>query len=683
VNEREIATLANKQFHAAEESQKLIAAAREKALKFYRQETSQYVKRRSQDHSGVTTSNTRDVVETVLPQVLEPFLQGDAVVFAGDGSPQDKQLVEIETKAVNRVLDVDNNRFDLFEMWFRDALLQKNGYVKTFVKEIVTRKPEKVEKLNGDQLAQLQMTLDQQEVEDFEIEAYLAGEEVEDIKTLTEEQLNVALFDVYFTIIKRTKKIIIANVAPENIRVAPNWQKVQLHGCPYVGESVFLLRGELKELYPEKVDIIDRAPQYLENDTPEHVARRQDSQKGLFVSAFDKDSETIELREHYIMCNADDSGKLKLWKICTIGDSAEDVLEKYQVEDNPYDVVTPVRQPHQHFGLSVADMVVDIDEIDTVIWRESLDAMYRSLQPRPVLNTNAVDPELTYEDLASTHPMAPIRVRGDANSSIGWVAPPNTSQYTQQMFPLVDALLEKRTGLSRQAQGLDSTALANSTNMVGTMVMNQSLMRVKMILRTFAETGVRSLMQRVRKLLLEVNALPQGVPIDRDVEAKVGVGLTDRIERQISGEKVIGLVEKIVAAQGGVDERGLVNASNVYNLLRDFMQDLNVVNRDQYLTNPADLPPPPPPEDEPLDAALELEQGKLIATTNAKAAELELDAKKHSDDVRLKLLELQMKAKQQNAEIDKEFAKLRLQAQTKAQAPQTAPEGSVRAKYGL
>jgi len=85
------------------------------------------------------------------------------------------------------------------------------------------------------------------------------------------------------------------------------------------------------------------------------------------------------------------------------------------------------------------------------------------------------------------------------------------------MFPLVDALLEKRTGLSRQAQGLDSTALANSTNMVGSMVMNQSLMRVKMILRTFAETGVRSLMQRIRNLLQETNQLPQGLPCERDV----------------------------------------------------------------------------------------------------------------------------------------------------------------------
>lgn len=677
MNDREIATLVNNQFMQAEESQKLIAAQREKALKFYRQETEQYVKRRSNDHSGVTTSNTRDVVETVLPQVLEPFLQGDAVVFIGDGTPQDKQMVEVETKAVNRVLDVSNNRFDIFETWFRDALLQKNGYVKTFVQEDVKRKPEKIDGLNPDQLAQLQMTLDQQEVDDFTVKARVGGVEVEDIKQMSEAELMTAVFDVSFTVITRTKKIVIANVAPENLRIAPNWTKVRLHGCPYVGESVFMLRGELKELYPDYADVIDRAPQYLENDTPEHVARRQDSQKGLLVSSFSKDTQIVELREHYLIADADGSGRLKQWKICTIGDSAETVLEKYQVEDNPYDVVTPIRQPHQHFGMALADMVIDIDEIDTVIWRESLDGMYRSLQPRPVLNTNAVDPELTYEDLASTHPLAPIRVRGDANTSIGWVAPPNTSQYSQQMFPLVDALLEKRTGLSRQAQGLDSTALANSTNMVGSMVMNQSLMRVKMILRTFAETGVRSLMQRIRHLLQETNQLPQGLPFERDVEAKVGVGLTDRAERQAAGERVIGLVEKIVAAQGGVDERGLVNSQNVYNVVRDYMQDLNVVNRDQYLTNPEMLPPAPPPEEQPLDAALELEQGKLIATTNAKAAELELNAKKHNDDVRLKLIELQLKANQEN---EKQMIARRL-SETKNTAP--VKPNSIKAKYGL
>jgi hypothetical protein len=677
VNDREIATLVNNQFMQAEESQKIIASQREKALKFYRQETSQYVKRRSNDHSGVTTSNTRDVVETVLPQVLEPFLQGDAVVFVGDGSPQDKQMVEIETKAVNRVLDVDNNRFDIFETWFRDALLQKNGYVKTFVKEEVKRKPEKIEGLNPDQFAQLQMTLEQQEIDDFTVTARVSGVVVEDIAHMNEAELLSAVFDASFTIITRKKKIVIANVAPENLRIAPSWTKVRLHGCPYVGESVFMLRGDLKELYPDQADVIDRAPQYLENDTPEHVARRQDSQKGLLVSAFSKDTQIVELREHYVVADADESGNRKLWKISTIGDSAETILEKYQVEDNPYDVVTPVRQPHQHFGMALADMVIDIDEIDTVIWRESLDGMYRSLQPRPVLNTNAVDPELTYEDLASTHPLAPIRVRGDANTSIGWVAPPNTSQYSQQMFPLVDALLEKRTGLSRQAQGLDSTALANSTNMVGSMVMNQSLMRVKMILRTFAETGVRSLMQRIRNLLQETNQLPQGLPFERDVEAKVGVGLTDRMERQAAGERVIALVEKIVAAQGGVDDRGLVNGQNVYNLIRDYMQDMNVVNRDQYITNPETLPPPPPPEDEPLDAALELEQANIMVKANADAAKLELDAKKHSDDVRLKLLEIQMKAKQEG---EKQMIARRLAEQKDFS---TVKPTSIKAKYGL
>jgi hypothetical protein len=677
MDDLQIATLVNSQYAAAEEAQKLIAAQREKALKFYRQDTKQYVKRRSQDHSGVTTANTRDTIETILPQVMEPFLQGDAVVFVGNGSPEDKQLVEVETKAVNRVLDVDNNRFDVFETWFRDALLQKNGYVKTYLREEIKRKPEKIEGLNADQLAQLQMTLEGQEIDDFTITARVAGEVVEDIKMLSEPELMMAVFDASFTLLSRKKKITVANVAPENLRVASNWSKVTLRGCPYVGESVYMLRGELKELYPDKADVIERAPQYFENDTAEHVARRQDSQKGLLVTAFDKQAELVELREHYVMADADGTGRLKQWKICTIGDAADTLLEKYQVEDNPYDVVTPIRQPHQHFGIAVADMVIDIDEIDTVVWRESLDGMYRSLQPRPVLNTNAVDPELTYEDLASTHPMSPIRVRGDASTSIGWVAPPNTSQYTQQMFPLIDALLEKRTGLSRQAQGLDSTALANSTNMVGSMVMNQSLMRVKMILRTFAETGVRSLMQRIRKMLVETNGLPSGVPIDRDVEAKVGVGLTDRIERQIAGEKVIGLVEKIITVQGGADDRGIVNSQNVYQLIRDYMQDMNVVNRDQYITDPASLPPPPAEEEMPLDAALELEEGKLIASTNAKAAELELDAKKHNDDVRIRLLELQLKAKQEG---EKQMIAKKLAEQKNVT---TVNPQSIKAKYGL
>ena len=273
----DIANIVNKQFEASETGYNHIAQQRLKALRFYRQETESYVKPTSSNSSRVKTSNVRDTVETILPQVLEPFLRGEAVVFTGDGTPQDEAMVEIESEAVNKVLDVDNNRFELFEMWFRDALLQKNGYVKTFVHEDVKRKAEKINGLTFDQLAQLEQSLQAQEYEDLTIEADVGGVKL-DPKELDDVRLTTALFNVSFVHVKRKQKIKIANVAPENIRISPNWNYVTLNGCPYVGESVFMMRGELKELYPDKEKEIDNLPPYYENDTEDTTARLQDEQ---------------------------------------------------------------------------------------------------------------------------------------------------------------------------------------------------------------------------------------------------------------------------------------------------------------------------------------------------------------------------------------------------------------------
>lgn len=650
----EIATLVNRQFSAAEDGNSIIRSQREKALKFYRQETDRYIPRVSQDHSNVKTANTRDMVETVLPQVLEPFMYGDAVVFIDNGTPQDKKLCEFETEQVNSVLE--NDRFEVFETWFRDALLQKNGYVKTILKDEVKRVPQQVQGLNADQLSELNTTLENKEIDDLVIEGRVSGEVV-DIKDMSLELLMSAVFNVSFVQVVRYKRIKVCNVAPENLRINLNWDRVHLKGCPYVGESVFMLRGELKELYPDKAEEIDRLPSYYENDTAEHVARRQDANKGLTNVGVDKQSELVELREHYVLADLDESGTLKQWKVCT-GRDTNDILAMEQVEDNPYDVVTPIRQPHQHYGMSVADLMIDIDEIDTMVWRSSLDGMYRSLMPRPIINNNSADTETTYADLASTHPMAPIRVNGSPSDAIQWTAPPDTSKYAQQMFPLVDAMLEKRTGLSRMAQGLDSTALADSTNVVGAMVMNQSLMRVKMILRTFAETGVRDLMLRIRSMLISMGQIPSQAPVERQAKAKVGIGLSDRNENIVVNERVLNLIEKIVGVQGGVDESGMVNATNVYNVLMDYLAGLQVANRESYITNPSQIQPPKPQET-PVDAALEVEKGKMIVQANGKAAELELERKKHQDDVRLKLLEIQLQAREKDRQFQIELEKVR------------------------
>ena len=185
---------------------------------------------------------------------------------------------------------------------------------------------------------------------------------------------------------------------------------------------------------------------------------------------------------------------------------------------------------------------------------------------------------------------------------------------------------------------------------------------MKMILRTFAETGVRNLMLRIRKLLMEMNELPVQSPADRDVNVKVGIGIAEKSEKLVKNERVLALMEKIIAAQGGVNDQGLVNLGNIYSMLMDYLADMGIENRELYITNPQNIQPPMP-EEQPIDAAIELEKAKLIADTNAQAAKLELEMKKHNDDVRLELLKIQVEQKDKLRSLEIEIEKLRKQAQ--------------------
>jgi hypothetical protein len=65
-----------------------------------------------------------------------------------------------------------------------------------------------------------------------------------------------------------------------------------------------------------------------------------------------------------------------------------------------------------------------------------------------------------------------------------------------EIFPVLeyaDSTREWRTGVNRQAQGLDANALQNTSATAAMQVYNAAQARMKLIARIFAETGIRDL----------------------------------------------------------------------------------------------------------------------------------------------------------------------------------------------
>jgi hypothetical protein len=233
------------------------------------------------------------------------------------------------------------------------------------------------------------------------------------------------------------------------------------------------------------------------------------------------------------------------------------------------------------------------------------------------------------------------------------------------MMEEIDKMRQERTGVNSVTQGLDAEALANSTNFVGSMIMNTSMMRIKMIARLFAETGFKNALLYIHELILknekneriaELNdefftVDPTSWRTRRNMTVNVGIGKTEKRERVMALERIIQLQETIFAAQGPVGP--LLDPTNVYNALQDMLEISGMDSRDRYFNNPVNFQPPPPPEN-PQSEALEIAEAEVTLRAQTAAAKHELDTQKHADEVRLREQEMLLKAEIEKLKLEQD-----------------------------
>lgn len=82
-----------------------------------------------QDRSAVVSTDVNDVIESILPDMMEIFYGSDNVVKFEPRGPEDEKAAQQETDVVNHVFDQSNGFLVLYS-WMKDALILKNGFVK-------------------------------------------------------------------------------------------------------------------------------------------------------------------------------------------------------------------------------------------------------------------------------------------------------------------------------------------------------------------------------------------------------------------------------------------------------------------------------------------------------------------------------------------------------------------------
>ena len=589
--------------------------------------------------SQYVDSSVMDTIEWIKPSLMRVFASGDEMVTFEPHGPEDVESAEQATDYVNHIFTKDNNGWEILYSWFTDALLQKNGIVKVWWDDYEDWNREEYNGLDEQEFNLLIMSPDIEVMEHTPyVDEYGAKHDV---------------------VIKRTEytgRVKIENVSPDEFLISREAKDIQ--DARFVCHRVKKTLSELRLMYPD------------ENLDPEEMGGGDDdmaafSSERLSRYEFDKsadyfggwgspdDEEALQtywLHESFLRTDYDGDGIAELRKICSVGSK---VIANDPIDKIPFVSVTPVKIPHKFFGLSIADLIMDLQLIKSTLMRNLMDNMYNQNFGRYAV----LEGQANLDDLLSQRPGGVVRVKSP--NAIMPLATPQLEPSSFQMLGYLDQQRESRSGVNKYSQGLNDNALTSHTTATAvnaTMTAAQS--RVELIARCFAETGVRDLMRCIYELVLKnqdkervVKLRNKWVPVRPDMwrdkmdcTVAVGIGNGNRDQQLMHLTTMLQFAGD--AMRGGLN---IVNEKNLYNMGAALIKNMGFQNVDDFLTNPDMVPPQPNPEEQEKQMEMQVKQQELqikAADLQLKQQKLQQEAAESAVEAQLKAAELQLEAEQ-------------------------------------
>ena len=650
-----------------------LSAQRKKSLEYYMGEP---LGTEIDGRSQVVSTDVADTVETILPNLLKIFTASDQTVKCEPVKAEDVALAEQATNYINYIFNKDNDGFSILYTWFKDALIEKNGIVKVYWDESEKVEQETYENLNEQEY---QILIDNDDVEVVEEESFVdekAKEQLEQIKALAEAQGQV-MEDIptpklYNCIIKRTTssgKVKIENIPPEEFLIQKSAKSIE--DADFVAHRVLKTRSDLIQMGFDR-DIVDDLPtQNTVTMNDERLARFADIDESPLHDAPDDSTQDIEIYECYVKIDMDGDGIAELRKVIVAGGNANTILENMPCDFIPFCSLTPVPMPHRFYGRSVSELVEDVQLVKSTVMRQLLDNMYLTNNNRVAI----MDGMVNLDDLLTSRPGGVVRTKQPPSQVM---LPMQNQTISQQAFPLLeylDTVRETRTGVTRYSQGLDADALNKTATGVNTL-MSQSQMRMELIARVFAETGIKDLFRRIFELTVKyqnkeriVELNNKFVPVSPtewknryNISINVGLGAGSKDQQIVMLNNILQKQLQAFQLQGN-KEYPMVTLKNIYNSLAKIIEEAGLKNVENYFVNPDEgrelVQPSPPPPPTPIE---KIEFTRIASEEKRKVAELELEARKLKAETAEAILGFETKIKEMELKYNTQLDAAKIKA---------------------
>lgn len=606
--------------------------------------------------SQVVTRDVQETVDWIMPSMMKVFFSGGQVVKFNPSTAADVPFAEQETEYVNYLFSRKNEGFKMSYDWFQDALLMKNGIMKVYVED-----------------------------ENYPQFDYFDG--------LTDEMVTEIVADPEVTLLARTdngdgtfaikirkdckkRNIKICCVPPEEFLI--DRDAASLDEAQFVAhrqeQTVSWLRSQ--GVSEEIIETLPYDEWEYSDSTPEKLVR--DNFDGSGDMMYQTGAEAMANRkvwvtECYVNIDEDGDGYAERRRIVIAGSH---ILSDEDWDCVPFADLTGHRIAHKFFGMSVYDKIKDIQEIRSVLMRQALDNIYRQNNGRFAVVEGAVN----MEDMLTNQASGIVRVK--ALNSIQDLPTPQLSAQAYDMMDRLERDRSKRTGVSERSQGLDENTLhSNQAASSVNQLMTAAEQQIDLIARMFAETGVKRLFQLLHEHAVKyqdqeevfelrgqyVAVNPANWRNRTDMSVTVGVGNMNKDQQLLHLTRLFEMTQTVIAGGGmGI----LVNATNIYNMLKEMTENAGYKDVSKFWMDPnspegqagqqakVEADAKPKPDDIKAQASMATAQGQnmkiqsdaQVAQVEAQIKLAEIELKKQESAVKLR----EMSLKEAELEFEKE-----------------------------
>jgi hypothetical protein len=611
--------------------------------------------------SQAVDTTVSDIIEWMMPALMEMFFASGNVIDYEPRNPSDEKGAKQMTHTANYVINSQNPGFQVFLDWFKNALLNKLGVVKCFWEPTENHSREY---FNQQTDVQLGLLVDDPDLEIIKITSYVDphAERAEMDRFKQQSQafgqwqqaaaqakaqglpwppmqppappqpgqppqaaqpqpmqppprpapINLQKLPQLHNVIarraKKSGKVSIEAMNSEDFIVDPRSRRVE------DGFSAHRLKrtiGYLRQQGYKNVDDISSDSDAESAENSEVQLARQSLQNtyvppNATEDYGDESMREVWLYECYLPIDCDLDGIPEWRRITRAGDQ---ILENVIVDGPPFATLCPVPIPGLLYGRSLADLGMMTQYSKTGLLRSLIDNVNVQVNGR----TWAIESQVNISDLLTNRPGGVVRVK--SANAVGMLQQGLAdSQGAYQLLEFLDSQSQERTGVTKYTKGTDSDAL-NSTATGITNLTERADLRVKLVARCFAETGVKRLFMLIQKELAKHQDQNMVFKVNEDwvdvdprtwhneyiLVPRVGLGSGDR------SKKVQQLLQ-LMGVQSTAAQAGLTTPENLYNSACDLVDAIQLGKPQRYFTLPDPNAPKPPP---PPDPNMVLVQGQL------------------------------------------------------------------------